>query len=86
MHIHACVHPWGCPQPPTPHKKFEGPTPITSQDMAHYVFGCKTLYVSNATSIQTHQYVHITHNISTHKFKCPTKILTLDKGNYGESA
>ena len=54
--------------------------------MAHYVFGCKTPYVSNAKSIQTHKYVHITHNMSTHKFELPTKILTLDKGNYGELA
>ena len=83
MHVHVCV---GHLQPPLPHKKFEGPTPITSRDMAHYVFGCETPYVSNTTSIQTHKYVCITHNMSTYKFECPTKILTLDKGNYRESA
>ena len=30
------------PNPPYPHKKFEGPNPIGSRDMAHYVIGCKT--------------------------------------------
>ena len=46
----------------------------------------KTPYVSNAKSMQTHKYVCITHYMHTHKFECPAKILTLDKGNYGESA
>ena len=74
------------PNPHYPHKKFEGPNPIGSQDMTHYVIGCKTLYVSNAKSMQTHKYVYITHNMPTHKFEWPEKILTLDKGNYRESA
>ena len=85
MHVHTCMH-GGHPLPPYPHKKFQGPTPITSQDMAHYVLGCKTPYVANAKSMQTHKYICITHNMHTHKFECPAKILTLDKGNYGESA
>ena len=42
MCVRACAHAWGSPQPPYPHKKFEGPNPIGSQDMAHYVIGCKT--------------------------------------------
>ena len=54
--------------------------------MVHYVIGCKTLNVSNAKSMQTHKYVYITHNMPTHKFECPGKNLTLDKGNYKESA
>ena len=53
--------------------------------MAHYVFGCKTPYVPNAKAMQTHKYVHRRHNMSTSKFECPAKILTLDKANYGES-
>ena len=36
--------------------------------------------------MQTHKYVYITHNMSTHKFECPGKNLTLDKGKYKESA
>ena len=39
-HMHTCMG--GTPNPPYPHKKFEGPNPIGSQDMAHYVIGCKT--------------------------------------------
>ena len=35
---------------------------------------------------QTLKYVHITHNMSIHKFECPTEILTLDKGIYGKVA
>ena len=38
-HVHMCG---GHPQPPYPHKKFEGPNSIGSRDMAHYVIGCKT--------------------------------------------
>ena len=38
-HVQMCG---GHPQPPYPHKKFEGPNPIGSRDMAHYVIGCKT--------------------------------------------
>ena len=34
--------------------------------------------------MQTNKYVHIMYNMSTHKFECPVKILTLDKANYGE--
>ena len=52
--LHITCH----PQPPYPHKKFEGPTPIASRDMAHYIIGCKTLYVSNAKSMQTHKCLH----------------------------
>ena len=81
--VHVCG---GHPQPLYPHKKFEDPNPIGSRDMVHYVIGCKTLYVSNAKSMQTHKYVYITHNMPTHKFECPGKNLTLDKGNYRESA
>ena len=54
--------------------------------MAHYVVTCKTLYVHIAITIQTHKYVYITHNMSTHKFECPMEILTLDKGIYGKTA
>ena len=36
--------------------------------------------------MQTHKYVYITHNMPTHKFEWPGKNLTLDKGNYKESA
>ena len=54
--------------------------------MAQYVSKCETPCALNAMSMQTNKYVHITHNMSTHKFECPAKILTLDKGNYGESA
>ena len=39
--MHAHMH-GGHPQPPYLHKKFEGPNPIGSRDMAHYVIGCKT--------------------------------------------
>ena len=84
MHVHTCTHAWG--SPPIPHKKIQGPTLITSRDMAHYVLGCKTPYVSNAMSMQTLKYVCITDNMHTHKFEFPAKILSLDKGNYGESA
>ena len=71
--------------PLTP-QKFQGSSPIISQEMAHYILGCKTPYVSNAKSMQTHKYVCITHNMDTHKFECPAKILTLDKGNYRKLA
>ena len=33
-----------------------------------------------------HINVCITHNMPTHKFECPEKILILDKGNYRELA
>ena len=33
-----------------------------------------------------HTYVHITHNMSMHTFKCWMEIVTLDAGNYGEVA
>ena len=35
---------------------------------------------------QTLKYVHITHNMSTHKFECPTEILTLEEGIYRKAA
>ena len=53
-------------------------------NMAHYVVSYKTLYVYIAITIQTGKYVHITHNMSTHKFECPMEILTLDEGIYGK--
>ena len=45
MHVCMCRHAHMCgghPQPPYLDKKFEGPNPIGSRDMAHYVIGCKT--------------------------------------------
>ena len=53
--------------------------------MAQYVSKCDTPCAPNAKSMQTHKYVHITHSMSTHKFECPAKILTLDEVIYGES-
>ena len=41
---------------------------------------------SDMVMYQTHKYVHITHNMSTHKFECLMEIVTLDKGNYGKVA
>ena len=40
VHMHTCVG--VTPNPPYLNKKFEGPNPIGSRDMAHYVIGCKT--------------------------------------------
>ena len=37
-------------------------------------------------SMQTHTYVHLTQDMSTHKFECPTEVVTLDKGNCGKPA
>ena len=54
--------------------------------MAQYVSKCETPCAPNAKSMQTHKYLHITHSMSTHKFECPAKILTLDEVNYRESA
>ena len=54
--------------------------------MAHYVFSYKTIYVSIEISMQTHTYAHITQDMSTHKFECPTEVVTLDKGNCGKTA
>ena len=54
--------------------------------MVQYVSKCKTPCAPNAKSRQTHNYVHITHSISTHKFECPEKILTLDEVNYRKLA
>ena len=54
--------------------------------MAQYVSKCETPCAPNAKSMQKHKYVHIAHSMSTHKFECPAKILTLDEVNYGESA
>ena len=63
-----------------PHKKVEVLIFLT-KDMAHYVFPYKTIYVSIEISMLTHTYVHITQDMSTHKFQCPTEVVTLDKGN-----
>ena len=49
--------------------------------MAHYVFSYKTIYVLIEISMQMYTYVHITQDMSTHKFECPVEIVTLDKGN-----
>ena len=54
--------------------------------MAQYVSKCETPCVPNAKSMQTHKCVHITHSMSTHKFECPSKILTIDEVNYRELA
>ena len=54
--------------------------------MAHYIVTCKSLYVHIAITIQTHNYVHITHNVSTHKSEFPMEILTLDEGIDGKAA
>ena len=35
---------------------------------------------------KTLKYVHITHNMFTYKFECPTEILTLDEGIYGKAS
>ena len=42
MHMHVCTCIGATPNLPYPHKKFEGPNPIGSRDMTHYVIGCKT--------------------------------------------
>ena len=65
--------------PPTSHKKFQCPITITKKDIAHYTFGCKTPYVLIAKVMQTHEYVHIWHNVSTSKFECPAKVLIQTK-------
>ena len=54
--------------------------------MAYYAVKFKTLYVGITITIQTHKYLYITHNMSTHKFECPMKILTLDEGIYRKAA
>ena len=54
--------------------------------MAQYVSKCETPCAPNAKSMQKDKYVHIAHRMSTHKFECPAKILTLDEVNYRESA
>ena len=54
--------------------------------MAHYIFSYKTIYVSIEISMQPHTYVHITHDMSMHKFECPTGVVTLDKGNCRKAA
>ena len=47
---------------------------------------CETPYTPNAKSMETHKYVCITHNMSTHKIGCPAKILIIDESNYRELA
>ena len=42
--------------------------------------------ISIEISMQTHTYVHITLDMSTHKFECPTEVVTLDKGKCGKAA
>ena len=54
--------------------------------MAQYVSKCEIPCAPNAKSMQKHKYVCITHSMSTHKFECPEKVLTLYEVNYGESA
>ena len=80
-HLHK-----GYPTPPFNPPKNQSPVPVMNGDLAHYMFVCKTPYVSNANSMQAHKCVHTTHNVSTHKFECPAKNLTIDKGNYRELA
>ena len=83
-HVHKGYHyPLYSPPPPT---KNQGPIQVTTRDLAHDMFCCETPYPTNANSMQTHKCVHTTHNMSTHKFECPAKNLTIHKGNYRESA
>ena len=78
---------WGYLIPPySPPNKTQGPNIFLTEDMAHYVFSYKTIYVSITISMQPHTYVHITHNISTHKIECPMGVVTLDKSNCGKVA
>ena len=36
--------------------------------------------------MQTHTYVYITQDMSTHKSECPMGVVTLDKGNCRKAA
>ena len=49
-------------------------------------YGTRYLSTSYMDMYQTIKYVHITHNVSTHKFECPTEILTPDEGIYRKAA
>ena len=46
---------------------------------------CAHFSTSYTDMYQTHKYVHITHNMSTHKSECPMEILTLDEGIYANA-
>ena len=50
-YTHMLIH-GGSPQPPTLHKKIQGPSPNMNKVITHYMFWCKTLYVPNIKSIQ----------------------------------
>ena len=80
-HVHKGYH-----YPFTPPTKNQGPIHVTTRDLAHYMFCCKTPYPTNANSMQTHKCDRTTHNMSTHKFECPAKNLTIHKCNYRELA
>ena len=80
-HVHKGYH-----YPFTPPTKNQSPIHVTTRDLAHYMFCCKTPYPTNANSMQTHKCDRTTHNMSTHKFECPAKNLTIHKCNYRESA
>ena len=82
---HTHVHK-GYYYPLYPPTKNQGLIHVTTRDLAHYMFCCKTPYPTNANSMQTHKCVHTTHNMSTHKFECPAKNLTIHKCNYRELA
>ena len=65
----------------TPHTQKLKALTFFKPDMVQYVFSYKTIYVSIEIPMQTHTYVHITQDMSTHKVDCPMEIVTLDKGN-----
>ena len=60
-----------------PPPKLKALTFFLIEDMAHYVFSHKTIYVFIAISMQPHTYVHITHDMSMHKSECPMAVVTL---------
>ena len=38
--------------------------------------------IPNGNEMQTHKYIHISHNMTLHKFEWPAKVLIIDKGKY----
>ena len=77
MDVHVCTQMHTCmgitPTPPTPTKNLKAHILLEAEIWYIMSLDAKTLYVSNAKSMQTHKYVYITHDMPTHKFECPGK-------------
>ena len=70
----------------TPHKKTEGPNIFFKPKIWHIMYFHIKPSMYPLKFQCKHIHVHITQDISTHKFDCPIEIVTLDKGNCGKAA